>query len=73
MIFKFIKIWNKEKFNKLDFIILQTHLTEYGNKCVKNNIIPAKPIEAGNKFCNYCSFYERCGIDGEGEVQLWVI
>lgn len=43
---------------------------EYGNECVRKNIIPAMPADAGNKLCSYCSFKKVCSEHGEDEVQL---
>ena len=43
---------------------------EYGNKCVENKIIPSRPPQANNKFCQWCNWYQICQEHGEGEVQL---
>ena len=42
---------------------------EYGNKCVKENKIPKKPISAKNRFCAYCSYQTRCDNDGADECE----
>lgn len=54
----------KEQINELKKNIV------YGNKCVKENVIPEKPKEASNKWCAYCDWKQRCSQDGEKALQF---
>lgn len=41
---------------------------DYGLECVKNKIIPAKPITDDKDFCMYCGYKKLCSQIGEQEV-----
>lgn len=43
---------------------------DYGILCVEQKIVPAKPVEASNKFCSMCEYYKICDKCGDDEIKL---
>ena len=43
---------------------------KYLNDCVSKNIVPAKPIEADSKFCQYCNYKTICKSIGGDETEF---
>lgn len=43
---------------------------KYLNDCVSKNIVPAKPIEADSKFCQYCNYKTICKSIGGDEAEF---